>query len=98
MTAEVFMSFPVFVHQDNGHFVATLIGAPEVRVTAPTREGAIAQMQVALDRRHAAGELVFLEVSTRKGVSAIAGKYRDDPTLKDIREEIYRERDAEPKE
>ena len=91
------MSFPIFIHQDNGHFVATLLGAPEVQVTAPTRESALAQMQSVLDQRFSVGELVFLEVP-RKGIMAIAGKYRDDPTLKDIRDEIYRERDAEPKE
>jgi hypothetical protein len=92
------MSLPIFVQQENGRFVATLIGAPEVYVSAPTRESAITQMQAALDRRYATGDLIFLEVATRKGASAIAGKYRDDPTLANIREEIYRERDAEPKE
>jgi hypothetical protein len=91
------MSFPVFIHQDNGHFVAILLAAPEVRVTAATRDAALAEMQNVLDQRFAQGELVFLEVS-REGILAAAGKYRDDPFLTEIREEIYRERDAEPKE
>ena len=92
------MSIPVFIHQDNGHFVATLVGAPEVRVTATTRDAALAEMQVAVQKHMSCGELVFLEVPAPKGIMAIAGMFRDDPTLDDIREEIYRERDAEPKE
>ena len=91
------MSFPILVHQDNGHFVATLIGVPEVRVTAPTRASALSEMQAILDERFSRGELVFLNVST-EGILAGAGKYRDDPFLAEIVEDIYRQRDAEPKE
>lgn len=91
------MSFPVFVHQDNGHFVATLVGSPEVRVTAATRASAIAQMQTALEERFAQGELVFLEVPS-DGFMSLAGKYKDDDSMTEICEEIYRQRDAEPKE
>jgi len=92
------MAFPIFIHQDNGHFVATLLGAPDVRVESMTRDGALADMQIALEKRFAQGELVFLDVPQKCGILAMAGKYRDDPTLADIREEIYRQRDAEPKE
>jgi hypothetical protein len=92
------MSFPIFIHQDNGQYTATLLGAPDLRVSAATRQEAIAHMQAALEQRFAAGELVFLDVPARKGVLAFAGKFKDDPTLDDIRDEIYRERDAEPKE
>ena len=92
------MSFPIFVHQDNGHFVATLVGVPEVSVTAPTREAALAEMQASLQRRVSCGEIVFLDVPAKKGVMAFAGKYRDDESLTEICEEAYRRRDAEPKE
>ena len=91
------MSFPVFINQDNGHFVATLVGVPEVRVTAPSREIALAEMRVILQQRMSQGELVFLDLEP-EGILAMAGKYRDDPTIQDICDEIYRERDAEPKE
>ena len=91
------MSFPVFIHQDNGHFVATLVGSPEVRVSAPTRDAALAEMRSVLDKRFAMGELVFLEVPS-EGILAAAGEFRDDPFLTEIREEAYRQRDAEPKE
>ncbi len=91
------MSFPVFINQDNGHFVATLVGSPDVRVTAPSRESALAEMRLVLKQRMSQGELVFLDLEP-EGILAMAGKYRDDPTIQDICDEIYRERDAEPKE
>jgi hypothetical protein len=91
------MSFPVFIRQDNGQYIATVLGAPEMRVSAPSRQQALAQMQAALERRLTSGEIVFLEVA-QEGIMAAAGKYRDDPFLDDICKEIYRQRDAEPKE
>ncbi len=92
------MSFPVFIHQDNGHFIATLVGAPEVRVESLTREGALAEMQTILERRVSRGELMLLDVAPKLGIMAIAGKFKDDDSLREICEEIYRQRDAEPKE
>ena len=47
--------------------------------------------------QEALGDLVFVETAPQ-GIAALAGKYRDDPSLTQIREEIYRARDAEPKE
>jgi hypothetical protein len=95
---EASMSFPIFIHQNNGHFVATLVGVPEVRVTAPTRDAVLAEMQAALQQRISCGEIVFLDLSPKKGIMALAGKYRDDESLTEICEEAYRQRDAEPKE
>ena len=40
------------------------------------------------------GELVALEVP-RRGLAGLFGKYRDDPTLRDICESAYRERHAD---
>jgi hypothetical protein len=91
------MSLPVFIHQDNGHFVATLVGWPDVRVSAPTRAEALAEIQTMLQARVLHGDLVFVETPPQ-GVAAFAGKYRDDPSLTQIREDIYLARDAEPKE
>ena len=91
------MSFPVFIHQDNGHFVATLVGSPDVCVSAPTREEALAEIQTILQERVLHGNLVLVETPLR-GVAALAGKYRDDPSLTQLREDIYLVRDAERKE
>ena len=91
------MSLPVFIHQDNGHFVATLVGSPDVRACAPTREEALAEIQTILQARVLHGDLVFVAMPPQ-GIAALAGKYRDDPSLGQIREDIYLARDAEPKE
>ncbi len=89
------MTFPILIQAANGQFAATLVGASDGRVTAPTRAGALAALETALERRVAQGELLTLEVG-RAGVSRLASKYRDDPTLRGICEEAYRQRDAEP--
>jgi hypothetical protein len=87
------MTFPVLVQPVNGQFAAALVGAPEVRVTASTSAEALAALKTAIEKRVAQGELVALEVGTG-GVSRLAGKYRDDPTLREICEEAYRQRDS----
>jgi hypothetical protein len=94
---EVVMTFAVLVQPTDGQFAATLVGAPDVRATAPTRSEALAALEVAIEQRLAQGELAALEVG-RRGVSRLAGKYRDDPTLREICEEAYKQRDAEPVE
>jgi hypothetical protein len=43
------------------------------------------------------GDLVFVEAPLQ-GIAALAGKYRDNTSLTQIREEIYQARDAELKE
>ena len=88
------MTFPVIVHPSNGHFEAALVGAPDVRATASTREKALSALQSAIAERLDQGELVALEVP-RRGLAALFGKYRDDPTLPEICEAAYQERDAD---
>src|SRR5690349_396419 len=88
------VTFPVIVHPFQGQFEATLVGAPDVRVTAPTREAALAALESAIARRLDQGELVALEVP-RRGLAGLYGKYRDDPTLREICETGYQERNAD---
>jgi hypothetical protein len=76
------MTFPVIVHSSPGLFEATLVGAPDVRATAQTREAALAALEVKIAERLDQGELVALEVH-RRGLSGLYGRYRDDPTLRD---------------
>ena len=87
------MTFPVLVQPTQGQFEATLAGVPEVRATAATRTEALAALQTVIDQRLVQGALVALEIG-RQGVSGLAGKYRDDPTLREICEEAYRQRDS----
>jgi hypothetical protein len=91
------MTFSVMVHPAAGQFEATLVGAPEVTATAPTRTLALAALETLIEKRVQQGELVTLEIG-RKGLTGLFGKYRDDPTLQDICDEAYRERDADVRE
>jgi hypothetical protein len=89
------MAFPVLIEHCDGEFVAALVGAPTIRVVGSTRAEVLAALQADLTQRLARGELVSLELAPM-GVSALAGKYRTDPTLREICSEAYRLRDAEP--
>jgi hypothetical protein len=52
------MTFSVIVQPAAGQFEATLIGSPEVRATAATRDGALAALETAIARRVDNGEMV----------------------------------------
>jgi hypothetical protein len=91
------MTFPVIVHPTAGQFEAALVGAPEVRAIAATREKALAALELAIGQRLDKGELVALEVR-RRGLAGLFGKFRDDPTLREICEEAYKARDADVQE
>jgi hypothetical protein len=91
------MTFPVTVHPLHGQFEAALVGAPDVRATAPTREEALVALESAIARRLDQGELVALEIH-RRGLAGLFGKYRDDSTLRDICDAAYEERDADVQE
>jgi hypothetical protein len=91
------MTFPVLVHPSQGQFEASLVGAPEVSAKAPTREEALAALETAIAKRLDQGELVVLEVR-RRGLAGLFGKYRDDPTLREICDAAYQERDADVRE
>ena len=87
----------MFVHRADGQFEARLVGAPEVRAAAATREQALAALELAIEERLGRGKLVALEVP-RRALAGLFGKYRDDPTVREICEEAYRERDADMRE
>ena len=91
------MTFPVTIYSSAGQFEATLVGAPGVCATAPTREEALAKLESAISKQLDKGELVALEVR-RRGLAGLFGKFRDDPTLQDICDEAYKERDADVRE
>ena len=88
------MTFPVLVELSEGRFAATLVGAPQVRVVGSTREEAIAALRAEIAQRVQRGELLTLEIDAL-GVADFAGKYADDPTLRPICAEAYRQRDRE---
>ena len=59
-----------------------------------TRDAALEALRTELEQQISGGELVFLDVEP-KGLLGLAGKYKDDPTLREICEEAYRQRDAQ---
>jgi hypothetical protein len=87
----------VIVHRLDGQFQAELIGAPDVGFSAPTRKEALAALQSAIAKRVDQGNLVALEIP-RRGLTELFGKYRNDPTLREICETAYKERDADVRE
>jgi len=88
------MVFPVAVTPYEDRFAAALVGAPEVRVIGPSREQAIAGLRAEVAQRIGRGELLSLEIGT-VGLADLGGKYAEDPILRDICADAYRQRDAE---
>jgi hypothetical protein len=88
------MTFPILVEACNGQFVASLAGAAHMRAVEATRSQAIESLKAVIEHRMATGELLPLEIET-VGVSTLAGKYSDDPTLGAICDDAYQTRDAD---
>ena len=88
------MTFPIMVESSEGQFRASLVGDPGLCVGAPSREAAVAGLKEQLRHRVAQGQLLSLDVDS-ESVWGLAGKFADDPTLRDICAEAYAVRDAE---
>ena len=88
------MTVTVLVQQSSGQFSASVVGSSALQVLRPSRAEAIAALQRELAAKVAAGELLDLEVQPL-GVSGLAGRFRDDSALREICDDIYRQRDAE---
>ena len=88
------MTFPIVVESSEGQFRASLVGDPGLCVGAPSREAAVAGLKEQLRQRVAQGQLLSLDVDS-ESVWGLAGKFADDPTLRDICAEAYAARDAE---
>ena len=88
------MTFSVHVEPWEGRFAATLVGAPEVRVVAPTRNEAVAELRTKIAQSVAQGALLSVEVAAC-GIADLAGKYADDPCIRQMCADAYQRRDAE---
>jgi hypothetical protein len=88
------MTFSAIVSPHDDRFAAALVGEPGVCAEGQTREAAIAALRTEVAQRVGRGELFTLDIEAA-GITSLAGKYRDDPTLEDICAEAYRQRDAE---
>jgi hypothetical protein len=89
------MTFPIAVQAANGHFTATVLGSPNLRAEGESRAQALERLKAVLVERVQHGELSALSIDEPSGILSLAGKYANDPTLRDICEEAYRARDAE---
>lgn len=86
--------FPVLVEPIDGRFQASVPGAPALRADGETKDDAIAALRAELEDRYARGELVWLDIP-RVGITDLPDRHRDDPYLREICEEAYRQRDAQ---
>lgn len=89
------MTYQIIVEANNGQFAAKLLGNEGICVVRPTRDEAIDAMAHEIEQRVERGEIVSIEVPLKRGAAAVAGMFRDDPTLREIVDEIYAERDRE---
>src|SRR5437868_14535729 len=89
------MKYPVQISQLNGKYSASLLGNPTLRVDAPSREAALSAIQTEIARRVQSGESVWLDIPPA-GMVDFVGILKDDPTLDELVEEIYGQRDSEP--
>jgi hypothetical protein len=91
------MTAPVWVEQNGGKFTATVLGAPQVKAEGTTKEQAVAAVTAQLRDRVTTGDVVLVDIDNPGfvGISGLAGKFKDDPTLDDIVKNAYRERDAQ---
>lgn len=90
------MTVPVLIQQTDGQFTAKVAGSSELRCTRSSKDEALAALQRELAAKIKEGELVHLELSVQ-GITGLAGRFADDPALREICADIYRERDADTK-
>jgi hypothetical protein len=88
------MNFPVSIESSGGRFTASLLGAPEVCASAATRDVAITELRKVVSERVTHGQIASLEIPPCS-VTDFIGIFQDDPTLDEICQEAYRQRDAE---
>ncbi len=88
------MTVPVLLTPHDGSFVASLVGTPEVRGVGRTPDEAVHALKLEVFRREQQGEIIWVDIEP-PGLGHVAGSFADDPTLRDLCEDIYRQRDAE---
>ncbi len=82
------MTVRIWVEQQNGQFVATLIGELDVKAVGVTREQAVAAIRVHLREHGSVGRVILVDVAAT-GSGGIS-KDKGDPPLREISEEAQR--------
>jgi hypothetical protein len=81
--------------EPEGQFTAKLLGAPDIRATAETREQAIEQVRTLLQYQVNLGSIAAIEIPRREPVAELAGTWKDDPDFDLYLEEIRKFREEE---
>lgn len=89
------MTYPVVVEQADHGYDAAVLGWPQVRATASTREAALAAVRAALRERLRQADVVMIDPDAEDPWQELAGKYAGDESLREICEEAYSARDRE---
>jgi len=76
-----------------GQFTAQLLGLPELRATATTREEAVEQLRWLLREQVHAGLLLSVEIPRENPLMSMFGFGKDDPDFEGYLEEIRRFRE-----
>lgn len=85
------MQYQIFVEdQSNQHFVASVIGMPNIEVDGNTESEAVSKAENALRTQLAKGKIVTIEVDTHLSPNPFihAGILQDDPTFDDWMEKL----------
>lgn len=88
------MTFPVVIKKSNEQFTASLVGSSEVQTVGASRTQVLENLKAEITKRVGSGEILSLEIEST-GISELSGRYRDDPTLREICSDAYRQRDEE---
>ncbi len=89
------MQYQVFVQsQDEQHFIASIVGMPNLTVEGATEEEAISKVKSALEAQLARGKFISIEVDSKtESNEAVpqmkyAGIFENDPTFDDFMEKL----------
>ncbi len=88
------MPIPVSIEQLNGHFVATVLAMPSMRVEADTENEALAGIRNRIRDDVQTKKIVLVDVDF-VGLSGMFGKYKSHEDLQEICDEAYRLRDEQ---
>lgn len=88
------MSLAILVEQSGTDYSASVPGIPQMKIVRASRADAVVALEAEIRRRVQVGGLLPIELAAG-GVTNLAGMFRDNPTLSDICDEAYRQRDAE---
>lgn len=85
------MNYQVFVQNDSvKHFVASIVGIPNLSVEGNTEEDAISKVKLALQQKLAKGKFVTINIDNPTAIEPIqyGGRCAEDPTFDDWMEKL----------